>query len=160
MSKGNSSRLADLGHIASKQLENAVHATSLERAAFGLGEVVGKPVEDKGEAYVVLKYFDADHECFSDWEKGELKEFSGFLGKLRQQRWESMSDGMKPKIVDMKKAKAGAKDRLKRIHDGLSKDIQFMELRITQRARVHGFRLKNAFFLVLLDREHRIFPER
>lgn len=40
----------------------------------------------------------------------------------------------------------------------LSADISWCEMRVTQKARVHGFRAGNAFFLVFLDRNHEIFP--
>lgn len=40
----------------------------------------------------------------------------------------------------------------------LSEDIGFFELRISQKIRVHGFQAQTAFFLVLLDRGHRVFP--
>ncbi len=40
----------------------------------------------------------------------------------------------------------------------ISPDIRFFELRINQQARVHGFRSYSAFFLVWLDKDHRIYP--
>jgi hypothetical protein len=43
-------------------------------------------------------------------------------------------------------------------HLHFNPDLTFFELRVTQQARVHGFRVKSAFFLVWLDREHRIYP--
>lgn len=42
--------------------------------------------------------------------------------------------------------------------DVLSEDIGWCEMRVTQKARVHGFRAGQGFFLVFLDRGHDIFP--
>jgi hypothetical protein len=151
---------AGLGNIAAKQSAQAeIQATNDERKAFGLGGIVGTPSIDEEPIYVVLKYYDSEHECFSSWQRDELTEFSGFINKLRQQTWNNVASGIRPKPCDPKLAKNGARDRLKRVHDLLSKDIQFIEMRVTRRARVHGFRMKNAFFLVLLDRDHQTFPE-
>jgi hypothetical protein len=42
--------------------------------------------------------------------------------------------------------------------DQISEDIHWIELRVTQEARVFGFRAGQAFFLVFLDRTHDIIP--
>ena len=42
--------------------------------------------------------------------------------------------------------------------DGISEDVAWFGLRVTQKARVHGFRAGAAFFLVFLDRNHDAFP--
>jgi hypothetical protein len=148
----------DLGKMAGDFAENAVSATSEERIAFGLGGSIGVPVNHQEPVYVALKYYDFEHECFSSWTREELKEFSNFVHKLRQLSWNNLSGGLRPKPCKMEHAQNGAKERLRRVHQQLSKEIQFIELRVSQRARVHGFRMKSAFFLVLLDRDHRAFP--
>ena len=45
------------------------------------------------------------------------------------------------------------------IKQKLSKDITFYEFRVSQKARVIGFREDAIFFLCWLDRNHRICPE-
>jgi len=45
-----------------------------------------------------------------------------------------------------------------RVLEAISPDLGFFELRVTQKARVHGFRSANAFFLVFLDKDHAICP--
>jgi hypothetical protein len=110
---------------------------------------------------VSLKYIDTDHQCFSDWDQSELKLFSGFLKKLSQTSW--------PDILRSGGA-SGGKTGLGCTHhksrqslpgsavlDAISEDINFIELRVSQRARVHGFRLASVFFLVWLDRSHEIY---
>jgi hypothetical protein len=43
--------------------------------------------------------------------------------------------------------------------DTISEDVSWCELRVTQKARVVGFRAEHAFFLVFLDRNHELFPD-
>lgn len=42
---------------------------------------------DQESPHVSLKYFNDNFECFSHWEKAELKEFSDFLQQLRKRTW-------------------------------------------------------------------------
>lgn len=146
-----------LGKITEKQSENAVAATADERKAFGLGRMIDSPANHPEPVYVALKYYDFEHECFSSWTRDELKEFSNFVGKLRKLSWDDLPGGLRPKPCKVEHARHGARERLKRVHEVLSREIQFIELRVSQRARVHGFRMKSAFFLVLLDRDHKAF---
>ena len=39
----------------------------------------------------------------------------------------------------------------------LSPDLTWFELRITEEALVHGFRARDAFYLVFLDRDHAVY---
>lgn len=117
--------------------------------------------------YVVLKYFQDTWECFSCWEKDELREFSGFLRHLAGHTWQQVySSGSKiPKHglaytkYETSGAGEGAKEHLTRIREQISEDISFFELRVNQnKLRVHGFQSQSAFFLVLLDRGHAVLP--
>jgi hypothetical protein len=112
-------------------------------------------------AYVVLRYFHAAHQCFSEWTRDELRAFSEFNRKVSSLSWQQIySSG----------GKGGGKSGLGyTAHDGaalppmpfvrsLSEDIGWCEMRVTQKARVHGFRAGQGFFLVLLDRNHEVFP--
>jgi len=131
------------------------HGSNLEVAALGLD---GGP---EAMAYVALKYFQAAHQCFSEWTRDELRAFSEFNRKVSSQSWQQIySSG----------GNGGSKGGLGyTAHDGgalppvvfagtLSEDIGWCELRVTQKARVHGFRAGQGFFLVFLDRNHEIFP--
>ena len=53
--------------------------------------------------------------------------------------------------------KDAAKLPNKALRDRISPDITFFELRVTGEARAHGFRSKNTFFLIWLDRNHDIY---
>lgn len=114
----------------------------------------------QSKPYVALKYFDHGFECFSAWTPDELRLFSGFLTKLSGLTWEQVPkvQGLGFKAINLATIAAG-RDNLTRVRDKLSPDIGFVELRVNQRMRVHGFRVEDAFFLVLLDREHRLYPD-
>jgi hypothetical protein len=42
--------------------------------------------------------------------------------------------------------------------DKISPDLTWFELRVDGESRVHGFRVGDAFFLVFLDKGHKIYP--
>jgi len=118
--------------------------------------------------YVALKYYKSDWQCFSEWEKQELCEFSTFLKSLQNHTWQQVYDtgGRIPKHglaytkYDIKDIKSNAiREILKSVKDEISEDINFFELRVNQnKLRVHGFQSQSAFFLVALDRNHEAFP--
>jgi hypothetical protein len=127
--------------------------------------IVNDRDSNKEKAFVVLKYFDHCHECFSIWNNDELKGFTSFISKINSMTWGQIySSGSKGKsgkktgfgyTVHKKKSVLPNQNIVK----SLSEDITFFELRISQEARVHGFRVKSAFFLVWLDRGHNVYPE-
>ena len=115
--------------------------------------------------YVVLKYFQKDWQCFSEWGKEELKKFSNFLSTLAGHTWTSVyKSGGKNKTglgytqYHVDEMKAGG-SHIKKVLEHISDDINLFELRISEKMRVHGFQCGAAFFLILLDREHAVFPE-
>lgn len=152
-----------------KAIKDGNASTDLERKIFDIplykkdGSREG--VCDKNP-YVVLKYFQKDWECFSHWNKDELAQFSNFLATFSTHTWNSVykSGGKGENKVglgytpyDIDDMKAGD-EHLKKVKKIISPDINVFELRVSQKLRVHGFQSQAAFFLVLLDREHRVFP--
>ena len=118
--------------------------------------------------FVALKYFQAEWECFSAWEKEELRQFTEFLGRLGAYSWQQVYEtggkankhGLAYTKYDLAGVRAQAKVHLDRVRQQISDDISFFELRVNQnKLRVHGFQAQSAFFLVLLDREHAVFPQ-
>lgn len=108
---------------------------------------------------MALKYYDDSFECLSSWKKDELKSFSSFLKKLAETGWENAHrSGLRMKPIDLKTVRTGG-ECLKRVRNSVSPDIDFVEFRVNDKVRVHGFRLLDTFFLILLDREHRLYPE-
>lgn len=111
---------------------------------------------DEKQAYIALKYFDKNFECFSEWSKDELACFSNFIDKINNLTWNDIKrhTGLNYKIID--NAKGLPENSIK---EKISKDISFYELRVSQKARVVGFRQNAVFFICWLDRNHRICPE-
>lgn len=120
---------------------------------------------DQDSPFVTLKYYQNTFECFSKWEKHELKSFSEFILRLRKLTWrqvletsgKSSKTGFGYTPYDISTTKNAAKEHLDSVRMAVGDDITFFELRVTQKMRVHGFRMRAAFFLVLLDRDHRVF---
>lgn len=114
-------------------------------------------------AFVALKYFQPQHECLSDWDKEELSALSSFIGTLSQMPWTDIikTGGKQGNKVGVGYTLHKNRDNLPKcaVLDKISEDISFFELRVTGKARVHGFRCKSTFFLVWLDRNHQIYPE-
>lgn len=147
-----------LKEIAEQQIKT-IHVSFTLREITLLGLSNGP--DDSEAPHVNLKYYDPRHECFSCWEPNELGGFSSFCVKLTQMKWaEIYKSG----------GQVGHKTGLGyTIHKDLSKlpnnpalgdlsqDLTWFELRIDGDVRVHGFRSKSAFFLVFLDREHKIY---
>jgi hypothetical protein len=155
-----------------KNISNANDSASeLEKKIFDLPSFKkdgGRESINGKNPYVVLKYFQSDFECFSDWDKDELKQFSKFLEHFGKNTWESvyrtagkgaLKAGLGYTKYDLSKMDEG-QVQVKKILDKLSPDIGLIELRVNQKIRVHGFQSQSAFFLLLLDREHRVFKEK
>lgn len=106
--------------------------------------------------YVALKYFESDWQCFSEWEKQELKEFSNFISVLGGHTWEQVygtgsripKHGLAYTKYKIDEVKSGAiKNKLKAVAEKISEDINFFELRVNQnKLRVHGFQSHAVFF--------------
>lgn len=114
-------------------------------------------------AFVALKYFDSSHQCFSEWDKSELKAFSDFLRKICQQNWSQIvasggGSGNKKGLGYTPHKNPNILPN-QNLVEKFSEDTSFFELRISQKARVHGFRIKSAFFLLWLDRNHDVYPK-
>ncbi len=145
----------------------AVKLSDNERKIFDLVTADAEREVHKKNPYVVLKYFQDSWECFSAWEKDELKQLSRFFGHLGSHTWQEVyktasktdKHGLAYTKYEISHIKNGAKDHLENVRRKISEDIEFFELRVDQnKLRVHGFQAQAAFFLVLLDRSHSVFP--
>lgn len=110
---------------------------------------------DNRQAYIALKYFDKNFECFSEWSSDELSCFSNFVDKINKLTWKEIKCHSGLRLKDIDNAQCLPNNDIK---EKLSKDITFCELRVNQKARVVGFRRNSIFFLCWLDRNHRICP--
>lgn len=141
---------------SSKGKRLTIDLTEIENSHLGVAD------GNNATPYVALKYFQSTHECFSNWTPDELKAFSSFNIKLQQYTWQQVyASGGKRDKTGLGYTPHTNRDVLPNAPqlDALSPEITFFELRVTQEARVHGFRSKSVFFLVWLDRGHQIYPQ-
>lgn len=143
-----------LRRATARETEGTPRRSRLEEAALGHENGSG------AVPYVALKYYQPEFQCFSAWAPDELRAFSDLNRKLRQLTWQ---------LVYQSGGRSSGKTGLGYTpYDrgvlppppflaSISEDISWFELRVTQRARVHGFRAGAAFFLVYLDRGHEVF---
>ncbi|MFI0414253.1 MAG: hypothetical protein ACH255_08935 [Candidatus Thiodiazotropha sp.] len=153
-------RKGRLNRIAAQQANKAPKLTEREMTLLG---IVERKHFSEEEPHINLKYFDPSFECFSDWTRQELGAFSDMLRKLAAADWNSInnSGGKRGYKSGFGFTIHSASVKLPQTHPRLSTispDITFSEIRVTDKARVHGFRVKEAFFLVWLDRNHKICP--
>lgn len=98
---------------------------------------------------ISLKYLNIACECFSNWEKEELKSFSNLIEKLKKQTQSQIKTNTKNCHAHKGSAKQNRFSK-----PTISDDIKFYSLRVNNKARVHGFFIESVFFLVWLDRNH------
>ncbi|MEM7058627.1 MAG: hypothetical protein AAF557_13630 [Pseudomonadota bacterium] len=100
------------------------------------------------KAGVSMRYYQKKHECLSSWTKREVKAFSNWV--------EKMCARSEPHITSTTKTCHAHKGETKPLPDEISPDVTVYSLDVTDKARVHGFFAGGQFFLVWLDREHKI----
>lgn len=147
---------------SSSKVSNSINISLKEAEYLGVNEQGTKDKDIK--AYVNLKYFNQQHQCFSMWEDNKLKDFSTFVTKMTNITWEEIfnSGGSAGNKTGLGYTIHKDKKKLpnKGIIDHVSEDITLFELRVNREARVHGFRKQGAFFLVWLDKDHKIYPRK
>lgn len=150
-----------LRRVAAQQGGKTAEAADLSlREASLLG--IKHERKDGERPYVNLKYYRPDHQCLSEWTKEKLQAFSAFCRQITQMRWTDIySTGGKAG------SKVGLGYTVHKDHgvlpnnaelESFSPDLTWFELRVDGESRVHGFRVKDAFFLVYLDQNHDVYP--
>ena len=107
---------------------------------------------------ISLRYFQRSCECFSKWEKPELKKFSATIDKLL---------GYGPNLLTKTSSlcvmhkDAPDEDRFS-LPDEISPEQALHEIKVdpSNKLRIHGFFSGPVFFLLWLDREHACFKEK
>jgi hypothetical protein len=113
---------------------------------------------DNAQVFVSIRFVQFDFQCFSDWQKVEMKAFWDFIDKVHSKTWSQIY------ATGGKKEKTGLAYTplpIERFPDGsfknqLDPQINLFELRIDQQKRVHGFRYKSVFYICWLDKNHEI----
>lgn len=159
MGKGGKGRLIPREAAGATGHGTRKYLTSIEQQMLGLAQ----DNADRERAYVALKYYQSGYECFSDWSREELRSFSAFCDKVNERTWEQIKQSGGTRGGKTGLGFTPHRDRGKLPNNGLrsviSPEVEFSEMRVTEKARVHGFRMKSAFFLVWLDRDHRVYAE-
>lgn len=106
------------------------------------------PKARDGMVHVNLRYFEKKHECFSTWQKKELKAFSSWL--------EKMSRNTPNQVTSMTNTCHAHIGKTKSLPRSISKEVQMYSFDVARKARVHGFFTGDDLFLVWLDRNHKV----
>jgi hypothetical protein len=101
-----------------------------------------------GKSAVNLKYFQKSHECFSKWQGKDLKEFSGWVGKI--------ADRSEAQITSTTLTCHAHKGKPKTLPPNVSPEVKMYSLNVGAKSRVHGFFSSGHFYLVWLDRDHKV----
>jgi len=136
------------GEVAQKD-RKAIYLSPIEADYLGFVETEDIPTQ------ISLKYFDGSYECFSKWQQNDLKAFTRFISKLRDNTWQDIKRTAGLGYTEHNRQNLPRKQIL----TAISPETTMFELRVTQTARVHGFRIHSVFFLVWLDRNHKIYRE-
>lgn len=104
---------------------------------------------------VSLRYWHSGSQCLSDWQRGELSKLRKLIDKVQDLSATQVrtDPGLQWKLHKGPTARGFARPT------ALSRDIDLCELRVDQKARVHGALVNDTFYLVWLDRSHAVFPE-
>lgn len=103
----------------------------------------------------VLSFKDVcpNHFQLEEWQGTELKQLVDTLKKLGNSTWQDALKikGLGIKIVD---PKTFSKD----LPEYISPDVSIYECRVSQRARLFGYRIRNVFHVIWFDRNHEVYP--
>lgn len=117
-------------------------------------------IENGDDSKVIISFLHLQnsYQCFSEWSKQEMNDFWNFYTKVHEYTWtqiyasarKSNKNGLAYTVIDKKMYPSPE------FKTTLSEDITIFELRVNQKARVHGFRNKSVFYICWLDRNHQI----
>lgn len=102
---------------------------------------------------VNLRYYQASYQCFSKWQKTELKAFSSWCEKISNRTEAQITSTTQTCHAHINPSKRP------RLPSELSPDIQIYGLDVSSKARAHGFFALGNFFLVWLDRDHKLLSK-
>lgn len=97
---------------------------------------------------VNLRYYQRRQECFSQWQKDDLKGFSKWVEHVSQKRPEQVTS-----VTKTCHAHVGITQPLPA---SISRDVRMYGFDVGRKARVHGFFAGIDLFIVWLDRNHSI----
>jgi len=95
-----------------------------------------------------------NHNVSLNWQKNDLKQFSKFLCKVQEK---TPTQVKTDKGLDSKKHNRTKPSGFS-LPNHLDSNTELWQLKVSQKARVHGYIIGNYFHLVWLDRNHEVFP--
>jgi hypothetical protein len=111
----------------------------------------------KSAVSVSLKYWHSSSQCVSEWGRDELKKLRRFIEKIQSMSWAQIkADGGLGYCLHKGPPKGHGFSR----PTSLSKDHTLIEMKVGGKSRVHGVENNDLFFLVWLDRNHAVFPDK
>ena len=122
----------------------------------GLREITSQPRDEAAD--VSFKYFQRTHQCLSVWASAELKALSKFFTKMAGMTWPAIMQDTGLRFTPHKdRNRLPGKGKFLDQYEEVKKSF---ELRVEDDARVHGFRRGNTFYLVWLDKNHEVYPDK
>ena len=106
--------------------------------------------------FISFRFIQHKVECLSDWTKDEMKLFWNFIERIHEHTWQMV---LSQSGKGEQKAGLGYTPMSRDIYPGdFTKEfdplVEFFELRISQKARVHCFRNESICYVCWLDRNH------
>lgn len=99
-------------------------------------------------------HFDRGAECASIWAGDEMRSLFDTLRVASSRTWRDVraADGLRFKLVPPGRCRRA-------LPLSISPDVDLVEMRVTQRARIFGTRVESVFYVIWLDRNHAVLPE-
>jgi hypothetical protein len=117
-----------------------------------------KQTGNEANIFLSLRFIQYDFQCFSEWNKTEMKIFWHFQDDISNWTWQQIYNQSRKSektgfgYTVIKKNKYPDSEFLKQ----LSEDITLFEMRIDLTKRIHGFRHESFFYACWLDKNHKI----
>ncbi len=113
--------------------------------------------DDSANVMVSIRFCQWDTQCFSDWNKHDMKSFWGFIEKVHNYTWQQVYQ-----TASKGQGKSGFAYTIMPIEtypetdfrNTLDPGLTLFELRVDKGKRVHGFRDKSIFYIIWLDKDH------
>lgn len=111
---------------------------------------------------ISIKLVQDDYQCFSDWDKQEMKAFWRFSRKIHEHTWQQVLETATKNLSE--KTGLGytplpaTKYPKSEFRESLDPQTAFFEVRVNGEMRVHGFRERSLFYICWLDKNHEICP--
>lgn len=101
-----------------------------------------------------FKHLCTNHFQLHEWGSEELKSLTDTFIKMEQQSW---TDIMKQRKRGLGYAVVDPSTFSKSLPRHISPDVSIIEIRVTQKARLFGYRWRNIFNVIWFDRNHEVY---